>query len=308
MHRPIVIADMPRCGLGNKMLVWARGLIFAKEFDLPFYTFGWEQLNIGPLLRGEKSNRYYGGYFQKNGSVWGRAKIKRAYKRAAQSVRLTEPDLKNIKGMDISAYQYVVFNRVPEWNDYFGDIHHHRQLVRDAFMNMVKPSLLKLLDRQPAPGIGLHIRLGDFREPREGESFKETGGIRTPMSYFTEVVNKIRDIAGEEIPATIFTNGKDAGLKEILKLPNIAVAPKNPDIIDLLLLARSRVIVTSARSTFGYWSGFFSEAPIILHPDHLFGSIRSKADGEKYYEGPLSDPCPALLKKHLIAPHSIPNT
>lgn len=65
MKKTVVIADIPRCGLGNKMLVWAKAMIFARAHDLPLYTFGWEQFNLGPLLRGERSNRFYTGYFKK---------------------------------------------------------------------------------------------------------------------------------------------------------------------------------------------------------------------------------------------------
>ena len=76
MNKPTVIADIPRCGLGNKMLVWAKACVFAKKHDLPMFTYGWEQFNIGPWLRGEKSNRYYAGYFKKNGSGFQRIKVK----------------------------------------------------------------------------------------------------------------------------------------------------------------------------------------------------------------------------------------
>lgn len=296
---------MPRCGLGNKMLVWAKALLFARKFDLPFYTFGWEQLNVGPLLRGEKSNRYYGGYFKKNGNLFERIKIKRNYRNVEDGVKLIEPDLAELSNLEIGKYQFVVFNEVPPWNNYFGDIHDDRETVRQEFMQILRPSILRKLNKQDAPSIGMHIRLGDFRAPREGESFKEIGGIRTPMEYFIEVLEKVRETVGSDIPATLFTNGKESELSDILNFPNVSVSRPNSDIVDLLLLGRSDVIVTSARSTFGYWSGFFSEVPIIMHPDHIFGSIRSATDGQKYFEGSITEPIPPLLEEQLLSINNI---
>ncbi|MEO1257492.1 MAG: hypothetical protein AAFZ15_01800 [Bacteroidota bacterium] len=300
MKKTTVIADIPRCGLGNKMLVWAKAYIFAREFNLPMYTFGWEQFNIGPWLRGEKSNRYYAGYFKKEGSVWQRLKVKSSYQRVSGHLKMVEPKIKELNKINPAKYRFIVFNEVPNWDDFFGDINQHRKLVRDGLMEMLDPAVKKELDQQAAPGIGLHIRLGDFHKLKEGQDFKDAGATRTPIPYFLDMVKQVRDIAGEELPVTIFTNGKEHELGDLLKLPNISIAPKNSDIVDLLLLSHSQVIVTSAGSTFGYWSGFLSEVPIIMHPDHIWGSIRSDADNEKYFEGALTTPYPKLLIERLV--------
>ena len=299
MKKTIVIADIPRCGLGNKMLVWAKAYVFAREFDLPLYTFGWEQFNIGPWLRGEKSNRYYAGYFKKESSSLRRLRVKNKYKRTSNDLKFMEPKIKELNGINPAKYRFIVFNEVPNWDDFFGDINHHRELVRDGLQEMLNPEIVAKLNQQTAPGIGVHIRLGDFHKLKEGQDFKDAGATRTPIPYFVDMVKKVREIVGENLPVTIFTNGKESELRDILQLPSISVAPKNPDIVDLLLLGRSQVIVTSAGSTFGYWSGFLSEAPIIMHPDHLWGSIRSAADNKKYFEGPLTMPCPQLLVERL---------
>lgn len=299
MSQTIVIADIPRCGLGNKMLVWAKALVFAKTHDLPMYTFGWEQISLGPILRGEKSSRYYGGYFKKEGSLLKRASIKRSLKKTAEDQKLIEPDLKAMGDIKFAKYKYVVFNEVPSHEDYFGDIKSHRLLVKTELMAMLHPSIKMQLMKSPSPEAGLHIRLGDFRVPKEGEDFKVTGGIRTPMPYFVKMIKSIREMVGENMPATIFTNGKDQELADILSLPNILIAPKNPDIVDLLLLAKSKIIVTSARSTFGYWSGFLSDVPIVIHPDHILGSIRSGEENQRFFEGPITTPYPHLLVERL---------
>ena len=54
----------------------------------------------------------------------------------------------------------------------------------------------------------------------------------------------------------------------------------------MLLLSKSKIIVTSAASTFSYWSGFLSEAPIIMHPDHIHKPIRANQPSA-LFEGPF---------------------
>jgi hypothetical protein len=54
----------------------------------------------------------------------------------------------------------------------------------------------------------------------------------------------------------------------------------------LILLSRSKIIITSAGSTFSYWAGFLSDSPIIMHPDHIHHSIRLSHESG-YYEGPF---------------------
>jgi hypothetical protein len=70
----------------------------------------------------------------------------------------------------------------------------------------------------------------------------------------------------------------------------------NPDIADLILLSKSRVIVTSATSTFSYWAGFLSEAALIMHPAHIHGSVRPSGCMDKYYEGPFDKHNTILIK------------
>lgn len=75
--------------------------------------------------------------------------------------------------------------------------------------------------------------------------------------------------ARKELPATIFSVGKDEELAPLPAVLGVQWAERNPDIVDLLLMAQSQLIIFSAGSTFGYWAGFLADAPLLLHPDHI---------------------------------------
>ena len=49
----IVHAKLPRTGLGNKLTVWARAVVFAHNNNLPLITTGWWHIPIGTILRRE---------------------------------------------------------------------------------------------------------------------------------------------------------------------------------------------------------------------------------------------------------------
>jgi hypothetical protein len=57
----------------------------------------------------------------------------------------------------------------------------------------------------------------------------------------------------------------------------------------MMLLSKSNCIVISTGSTFSYWAGFLSDAPMIMHPEHIHSRIRFLESGEKPFEGSFSD-------------------
>ena len=298
-NKPIVVALLPGAGLGNLLFVWAKAMLFAHLNGLPLRTIGWGRMKVGPWLRGEKSKRIYGGFFKNDTTVfeswWLRSKLKiTASDRNKYNLKVREhaPE-------ELNRCEFVVFNQIPSWSDFFEGIKEHRIFVRTALFEMLHPAMREKLERHEAPVIGVHIRMGDFRKMKEDENFRETGGVRTPQQYFLEMITRIREMRGEDIPVTIFTDGKPEEIREILELPAVSLAPENPDIVDLLLLSKSKVVVTSASSTFGYWSGFLADAPLIMHPDHIHASLRSPEFNREYFEGPLLDPIPPLLVKNI---------
>ncbi len=196
---------------------------------------------------------------------------------------INEPD---IKLYDINKPTNFVFDTIPSWKDYFISLHAHRQLVIKEFHQLLSKKSQSCLDSYQNPSaIGVHIRMGDFKQLKEGEDFKLLGATRTPLTYFKQCILEIRAQLGTEIPAIVYTDGYPSELEEILKLDNTHLNETKFDIVDLINLSKSKIIITSAHSSFSEWAGFISDAPIIRHPDHIHGKIRSE---ENLFEGTLT--------------------
>jgi hypothetical protein len=298
--RSYVFADLPRTGLGNMLLVWARALVFAHLNDLPLIVGPWAQLRIGPFLRREKRKRLYLGFFEDQSPVG------RLEKRVALglSTRILEPPITTLPPAERRGGRLYVFNALPHWSEHFQGIKEHRDRVRDALFAMLSRRTRAALSKLEAPVVGLHVRMGDYRALKPGEDFKTAGLTRTPLGHFVDVIEALRKAHGSRLPVTLFSDGHDHELRELLAIPGVKRAPASSDIVDMLLLARSRVIVCSAGSTFSYWSAFLADAPVILHPDHIHKSIRGPAVNAVFYEGAPAGPdgaMPALLEQNIRA-------
>jgi hypothetical protein len=85
----------------------------------------------------------------------------------------------------------------------------------------------------------------------------------------------------------VFSDGSDEECRFLTKIPDVERAPPElSDIGDMLLMSRAKVLITSAGSTFGMWSSFFSSAAVITHPNHYHAPIRPSSANEKQFEGP----------------------
>jgi hypothetical protein len=292
----ICCARLPRAGLGNKLFVWARAAVFAEINHLPLFVSGFNKIRVGPILRREMG-RFYLGQFQ-NLNTATRIDLLRA-KLAYDVIR--EPSITSI---DNSENRLFVFDRIPHWKDYFADLRDHRDFIRGELRRIVAPEILDDVGESAAPLVSIHVRHGDFRGLESGEDFSRVGLVRTPMEYFIKAIRDIREMSGKELPITVFSDGRDEDLGGLLNLPNVKRHPPGPAIADLLLMSRSRVLLPSAGSTFGYWAGFLSDAAILLHPEHIHASIRPSNVNKQFFEGPMpksQGDYPGLLRFNLGA-------
>ena len=293
---PIVITKLPRSGLGNLLFAWAQSFIFSHKNNIPFIVYGWGRIKLGPWLRGENSKRLYTGIFRNNShdsiSITSRLKFLFSAKNRCNHNAKLEPLSKDI----LHTYDYYSFSGYAHWSDYFKGLKEDREIIKSQLYFMLRPTIMALIEERNTPIIGMHIRMGDFRSLKQGEDFSRVGHVRTPISYFIHMLKQIRSIHGSSLPCTVFSDGHIEELTEMLSLPNVTLSKENKDIVDLLLLSRSKIIVTSAGSTFSYWAGFLSDAPIIMHPDHIHNPIRDDNINSLYYEGYLDEDSDLLLR------------
>lgn len=276
-----VLADIPRAGLGHRLFVWARALVFARINDLPLLVAGWNRFAIGPMLRRERRSRLYVSYFRGDGC----GPLVRAMA-ACTLRRVVEPPIERLSGAQHGQKACLyVFTKAPHWSDYFGVIKPHRDYVRDHLMGMIRRRHYRLLADCARPVVGLHIRMGDYRPLRPGEDFSTAGGhVRTPLSYYGAAVRALREIHGSELPVSVFTDGYPDELREVLDLPGVSLVDTGSDIADLLLLSRSDVMVGS-NSSFAFWAAFLSERTVLMHPLHFWSPTRPDGINARAYEG-----------------------
>ena len=62
--KTLVYPQLPKAGLGNRLLVWARAILFAQMNDIPVIEPNWSNFSLGPYLRGESDKRYYRQFFE----------------------------------------------------------------------------------------------------------------------------------------------------------------------------------------------------------------------------------------------------
>jgi hypothetical protein len=288
-----VICILPKAGLGNQMFPLLKAVVFAELNGLPLTVTGYLHIKIGPWLRGEKSKRRYSGFFrfQKKmlPALWQQFAIN--FKRKLHWI--TEPA---VEKKVLKQGQCFLFSSMPHWENYFDGLKQHRALVKEMMPKLVSPVLMQQLEELKPPCIGVHIRMGDFRKLGDGENFAAAGAVRTPVQYFIKVIQGIRQIHGTALPVAVFTDGYRKELNELFLLENVQLAEGKNDLLDLLLLSKSSIIVTSAGSTFSYWSAFLSDAPVIMHPDHLHAPLRSEEVNMQWYEGPFDEEHELLLK------------
>ncbi|MDI1483033.1 hypothetical protein [Polyangium sp. y55x31] len=295
---PVCHARLPRTGLGNMLLVWARAAAFAELNGLPLVTTGFGAVRVGPWLRGERQKRIYVADFLPPSP----ARLAHATTLALAGRVVREPPVARLpEGADKNGTVYV-YDTLP---DFFMSFAEHRDFLRRSLLAMLAPTRRRALDAAAAPFIGVHVRGGDFGPLAPGHDLSRSLGP-TPLSHFIRLIEGIRAIASEPVPVTVFSDSSDHELAPLLALPRTTRAPERPAIVDLLLLARSRVVIPSAWSTFSMWSAFLSDAPVLLHPmehEHL-RSIRPASLNRRFYEGTVPQNIadwPPLLRENLAA-------
>lgn len=282
----LVVCRLPKAGLGNQLFPLVKAAVFARLNELPLSVVGYHQFKIGPYLRREKTKRNYSGYFSFQRGWLGESLQRAKLATYGNYQTVSEPPVETLSGEAIKKTKFQ-FSAIPHYNDYFAGLREHRELALTGFREMLSRPVARRVEDLEAPCIGVHIRMGDFRKLRAGEDFGSVGAVRTPEDYFAGLIEKIRAINGRDLPVSVFTDGYKQEFQRLFNMKKVSMVEGNADIVDMLLLSRSKLIITSAGSTFSYWSAFLSNAPVIMHPDHLHAPVRPDEVNRHWYEGPF---------------------
>lgn len=267
MSKNRVYVDFPKVGLGNMLLVWARAVVFCKINNLKLTTSSWWGLRWGALLRRESKKRLYYNYFIESSYL---SKIV-SFLKMKFGKSIQNPELKIFS---IQHEDYFIFNKVNINDDLFLGIREYKHHVVKTLEETLHPRIKKILLKENVSDISIHVRRGDFIN----------GNPITPLSHFITGILLIRKIANKNIIVTVFSDANINELEPLLKLGNIKIANTNPDIVDLLLMSRSKIIFLSQSSSFSYWAAFLSDSLIIIPTNDWQEKICDEDDTRNYRE------------------------
>lgn len=282
----LVYPQLPKTGLGNMLLVWARAVLFAELNSFPVVTPNWGQIRVGPYLRGERDKRYYGNLFSNKNYI---SKIQLFLRNLQKhyiyyNLAISQIDLSQLESEGKGEYLFI-FNKLPHWSEYFVDLKEYQPIIKQKLLEIIRPSVFNNICNYPAPEIGVHIRMGDFRVLKAGDDFTKLGGVRTPMSWYARVIFEVRKIAKYDVPVTIFSDGHDHELSEILKLPKVFRSPFSSALSDMFTLSKSKLLITSSGSTFSSWASYLGQCPTIWHPAHFHSGLLTSQSSKTVFEG-----------------------
>lgn len=281
-----VVCKLSKAGLGNQLFPLLHAMVFAKINNLPIVITGYNHVKIGPYLRKEKSKRNYTGYFNFQKNIFfefiDRFKL---FLISSNYQKINEPIIEVLPANDLDK-KIFIFQAMPTYHDYFGKLMQYRLLVKEIFSLILKDNIKKRIATHPNPLVGVHIRMGDFRQLNATEVFKG-GHVRAPEDYYINIIEGIRQINGNNLAVSIFTDGYLHEFKKINQLPAISFVETGLDIVDLILLSKSKLIVMSPGSTFSAWAAFLSDSPVIKFTDKD-KPLRPSDIRDKIYEGMFS--------------------
>jgi hypothetical protein len=274
---------LPRAGLGNMLLVWARAVLYAKINDLPIMAPSWWQFRVGPYLRGERDKRNYSSLFHTKNYInkwnWLFLNLLKQEKHDNPA-----PLLIDLESLKQNSSHVFVFDLLPHWSNYFEYLNEYQPLIKQKLLADIQPLILKEIEDRPAPEIGIHLRMGDFRAVQTGEDLPLGGNVRTPLEWFVRIINCVRSL-GYDVPITVFSDAHDNELKEILSLPGVFRSPKDNALSDMITLSKSRILVTSSGSTFSAWASYLGQCPTIYYPSQFQSTVFPESIRGKVFEG-----------------------
>lgn len=204
----------------------------------------WPQVKFGPLLRGEYDARFYHNIFtNKPDEVGGLRKVWLQY--------LAKPEIAVFDGPD------GYFQKLNGWDEF----------LRKELYSIIRNRWLRKIEKfaNPAP-VGMHVRRGDFADPEKEEDFIYRGSLKTPISWFIQSLNAIRDMADRRVKAFVVSDGTDKELRPLLSVGGVILIRTGSAISDLMVLSKARILVASGGSTFSAWASFFGQMPTISYP------------------------------------------
>lgn len=250
-------------GLGNRLFPWARCLVFSRANSVPMIRPQWEQLRLGPLLRGGVSLRRYHSQIL----LWGlfQSETAACFRHLAADLfyrRENEP-----RGPFAADGKRTVVEFRGDGR-FFADFEGERRLVRAELEAIARPRWTRLAASFGEAPIAMNVRRAkDFPDVASASG----GPRRTPLDWFARTLALVRRAAGRDAEALVVSDGTPADLAPLLSLGNVRLVRPGCAISDLLVLSRAKVLLASGGSSFSAWASFLGGMPTVSIPGQSLG-------------------------------------
>jgi len=257
----------------------------------------WAQLKIGPMLRGESDLRHYWDLFQPQPDEV--ASIKRLVVKL--TARWEHEDGNGLEFGGSNKGRPVVKVFTGE-RDRFRELNGWHEFLNAELLAITRPKWRDTVEQIKHVPIGMHVRMGDFVAP---DSDPDNPHQRVAHSWYLESLRAIREAAGYPVPAIMVSDGREDELQDLLAEENVALVRTGSAISDLLVLAKSKVLVASAGSSFSAWAAFLGQMPCIAHPSRGLDWFNLRNDKNCYVGGfdPVEPPDMFLRQVETIFGH-----
>ena len=259
-------------GLGTRLFPWARCVLFSHWHEIPMLSPEWVQPRIGPLLRGGLDLRAYHrqilllGLFQRRQQeIYGFRKwqVQRSGRIESEPETLatfSSEDYRQDEGTSL----ILEFEGA---KNMFKDVSGWHELLRQKLQATTRQRWLSLVAAIGTVPIGINVRLGnDFRKASTESDYFTQGAIRTPIPWFVDSLQQIRQAVGFPAQAVVVSDGTEEALRELLAMENVIFLRPGCAISDLLILSNTKILLASGGSSFSAWASFLGQMPTISHP------------------------------------------
>jgi hypothetical protein len=233
---------LPKTGLANMLFVWGRAEVASIIHNMPIIAPQWIKIfRFGPWRRREKDKRYYFGDFVNDKYISGIRRLMLL----AFGKRVPEESLFETHYHSLHPSIFVFEG----YKEYFNPLLVHGDFLHIRLLEITNPKIVTSIHNCKERFIGVHVRRGDFKHVNQ----------IIPTEWYANTCREIRNHFGHQLKIKIFTDAHRYELGPLLELANSEVVEGKAAIHDLLMLAKSRIIVGTSLSTFSLWASFLGK-------------------------------------------------
>ena len=141
-------------------------------------------------------------------------------------------------------------------------------LIRQELLAMARPAHSRALRNPDRAPIAIHVRRGDFTNRGNQQDTISYNNSMLPIEWYVGALAALREAAGYEVPADVFSDGTEDELRPLLTCNAVRRADYGSGLGDMIGLASSRALIASG-STFSMWGTFLGQVPTVWHPGKL---------------------------------------